>query len=1434
MLGLLAYVPALTAGRGRMPADTKLYLYLDPARLISDAPYTFDGRQFAGWVPHQTISYLWPSGPWYWLFDTVGVPDWIAHRLWIGTILFAAGLGVRWVARLIGVVGAAAVAAAAVYQLSPYVLPYLSRTSLMLLPYAGLGWIIGLTVQAARRSTWRHAALLALVVATIGAPNATATAMIVPAPVLWLVHAAWGGEITWRRAVTTAARIGGLCIAVSLWWLAMLSVQGRYGADVLAYSETLEAVSLTSTSTETLRGMGYWLFYIRDPVGFTTSAAEAYMASGRYVVTSFVLTGLGIAGLAFTRFRARRFAILLVIAGIVLAVGVHPIDDPSLLMSPFAESSRSSLVLALRSSTRALPMAVLGLALGTGALVAAAARLLPRRDLPGSQRWFAAAVTALAAANMPAAWNGGFVDPVLSRDEDPPDAWVDAAAVLDGLPSGFRVMQLPGAEFGAFRWGYTVDPPLPGLTERPFVSRDLLPLGSTPAMDLLYALDDRFQTGIAEPAAVAPIARLFGVDTIWAPNDIRYDRFRSPRPELTAALLVGDPVGALGDPITYGEPFVPSSVLPMVDERSVGDGRVGAALAPVWLVPVEDPVGVIRAKTAVVAIAGSGDGVVDAAAAGLIDGTELLVYTASDMSDSPWHGLIVTDSNRDQARQWRGSQDTRGFTESGGDGPEVFTFDSADQRLDVFEDVFDDAGAESQTVAVQTGPVVARASAYGEVFAYRPEDRAAMAIDGDPTTAWRVADRFDATGQFIELTADRPIDAIDVVQPIDGSTGAAPNRWITAVDVSVDGGPAVRFELDETSRSMAGQPGAGQALSLPTPGTTVRLTIATTAAAPGSGDGLVATGLDAVGFAEIRTGLGPTLEVTRPPTDWVSRIDELVDTPVDQVFTRLRVDPANRWRRDPEPRMVRDVTVPAGLGAVAEATLRLAARADDVVIADLLGLTGATASDRLMGMPASGGWAATDDDPETSWITPFGRPIGPTLTVPITTSTVSTIELNQPAGDFSPITELSVGGADGEVTVTVPPADADGWSHIDVGAIDVSGEVRITITGADVRTTRDRRSNEIVALPAAVAEVRPDGAVGVPLPTEIDLGCRELLSLDGSPATFGTGTVRIATLLAGEPVVAHACPGGGGEIPAAPQLDTVRLETRPGSETGLDVDRIVLLDRAMRGPAVGGAVDVDVIDQQRTSRTVRVGPCPDGCWVVLGEGLNDGWVAEIDGESGDSGISDDELGAGVLVDGGFNGWRLPPSDAPRTVTFRWTPQRTVTLGLWLSGLAVGACIVLAVADRRRRPIEVARPPRLVGFGRERALSRRRVWGGPVVAAVAGLVLVGPGWALLALILALSATALGRPRLLAAGALGIWLACGAIVLWRVVRYRPFPNAGWPGTFEDLHRPGMLVLALLAGSLATGTTRGSRTAQRTQSPDEPPRHALTTNSSASTGQ
>src|SRR5215216_3832639 len=88
LLGLVAYVPLLLSARGKVAADTKLYLFLNPGRLMSDAPWTWDTRQFGGWVPHQVVGYLWPAGPWFGAADALGIPDWVAQRLWMGTLLF--------------------------------------------------------------------------------------------------------------------------------------------------------------------------------------------------------------------------------------------------------------------------------------------------------------------------------------------------------------------------------------------------------------------------------------------------------------------------------------------------------------------------------------------------------------------------------------------------------------------------------------------------------------------------------------------------------------------------------------------------------------------------------------------------------------------------------------------------------------------------------------------------------------------------------------------------------------------------------------------------------------------------------------------------------------------------------------------------------------------------------------------------------------------------------------------------------------------------------------------------------------------------------------------------------------------------------------------------------------------------------------------------
>ena len=218
LMAVLAYVPAVLSSPGRMPADTKLSLYLNPRRLVSDSIWTFDARQFAGWVPHQMIAYAWPSGPWYVAAEVLRLPDWVAHRLWVGTIMLAAGTGVAWAARRLGLSVEAALTAGLVYQLSPYLVPYVSRTSSMLLPWAALGWIVGLTIGAAICTRWRDAALCALVIGTVGAVNTTALLLIAPAPGLWLAVATLERTVRPRAAVAAAVVVcTALAVELVLW-----------------------------------------------------------------------------------------------------------------------------------------------------------------------------------------------------------------------------------------------------------------------------------------------------------------------------------------------------------------------------------------------------------------------------------------------------------------------------------------------------------------------------------------------------------------------------------------------------------------------------------------------------------------------------------------------------------------------------------------------------------------------------------------------------------------------------------------------------------------------------------------------------------------------------------------------------------------------------------------------------------------------------------------------------------------------------------------------------------------------------------------------------------------------------------------------------------------------------------------------------------------
>ena len=1386
LLAVLAYLPAITAAPGRMPADSKLYLYLDPGRFMTDAAGSFDPRQFAGWVPHQHVAYLWPSGPWFVLFDLLGVPDWVAHRLWIGTIMVAAGLGVRWCSRLLGLSAGAALTAAIVYQTSLYVLPYVSRTSVMLLPWAGLGWIVGFTIRATRRRTWGDPAAVALIVLTVGAVNATALALIVPAPVLWIIHSAWQRTVTWRQSILVATRIGLLSTGVSLWWIAMLTIQARFGTDPLPYSESVADVSLTSTSAEVWRGLGYWLFYLRDPYAATTTASLRYLVSSFAIVVSFVLPIVCVIGLVWTRWAHRRFAALLIAVGVVLAVGVHPSDDRSPLMSLLTGGGKGGLALAFRSSTRAIPLLALGLAIAVAATIDAVGSWRPPRvALPGRVRAdhaLAVVIALLAIANLPVLFSGGFVDPALERDADAPAAWGEAAAALDASGPTSRVLQLPGAEFGAYRWGYTVDQPLPGLTEKPLVTRDLLPLGSAGAMDLLFALDDRIQGGVLDPASLAPVARLLGADTIWLTNDHAFERFRTARPEVVRDLVMSG--AGIDRPVRFGEPTINRGTVAVTDERALGDPRIGTPQSPVELATIRDGGTVVRASSSSVVVSGSGDGLVDAAAAGLIDGSSVVRYSASLATDpvaltaaiDDASAVIVTDSNRSEARHWRSSQDTRGFTEYDQPRLDPLAEVAADQRLPVFAT----DRLDTTTVAEQRGWVTATATSYGEPFAYLPEHRPFMAIDGDLDTSWEVGNHGNPVGETFRLLLERDTDVVNLVQA--GEVGA---RRITRIGVagvdSVGPDPTTGYsvELDDRSLTAPGQP-----IGIPASTRMLDLTIEAVA----GGDAGTASAVSGVGFAEISSGLGPTTEVVRPPHDALGAVRP--DTALAISFNRLRSDPMNRWRDDPEPSLNREFELPGDREFDLSATVRIDARASDRELAELFGWP-AIASSRLTGSVRNAGVAALDGDLGTAWMTAFSGAQGATLTITEVAEPIETVEIRQPISGFSQVSTVTLRSSGEQRVVTLVP-DAAGISRAVIEPALPAGTLSVELTGIEPATTIDRRFADVVDLPAAITELTVAGSPLVPrlgtVTTTID--CVAVAMLDGTTVDASI-TITGDDWLDGAPLATSVCD---------PRLElsagSHRL-TLADSALPITLDGIVLDDGAGSArTSANRSAAARLVEAGRFERRIIVDGCQTGCWLTLGEGYNEAWSADVGGTS---------LGPSEPVDGGFNGWWLEPTNAPIEITVRWTAQRRLTAALVLSLALTALCVVLIAVDRRRRrctepPVDSPAPlwqwnsPEL---GLPQALAAAALW------VALGAALIGPSWALAGALAGVVVLGTRHARLGELTALASLIALGAAVVMVERRDSPLPNGGWPTAFASVHGVGLFaVVSILVGVFVAG--------------------------------
>lgn len=1415
-LALLVYVPILRTEPGIVAADTKSYLYLDPAKLLARALTMWDPNVGMGTLTHQTIGYLFPMGPWYWLFQTVGAPDWVAQRLWLATVIFAAGAGVLFLGRTLawrspsipgpsGLQSGILVSALA-YMLSPYVLDYSARISVILLPWAALPWLVGITDRALRRGGWRHPALFALVVLAVGGVNATALVFAGLGPVLWIAFA-WR-DVGLGRAVMTALKIGGLTAMLSVWWVMGLAVQGGYGIPILRYTETIETVARTSLASEVLRGLGYWFFYGNDKLGPWIEPAIDYTQRVWLIAVGFAIPVVALAGAAVVRWRHRGYAICLVVVGTLIAVGAHPYDDPSPLGGAFkALASTSTVGLALRSTPRAVPLVALGMALLLGAALSALARRAPIAGAVAS-----VAAGALVLAGLPPLFTGDVaVGDGIKRPEAIPSYWQDAADHLDDSGPATRVLELPGADFASYRWGNTIDPITPYLMDRPYVARELIPYGTPGTADLLNAFDRRLQEGVFEPASLAPIARLMRAGDVVFRNDLLYERYRTPRPRVLADQLTPRPAG-LGAPVGFGPRSAtrPEGPVPSVDEHELAVAAAIGDPAAVQAYPVSGVPGIVRAAPARggLLVAGDGEGLVDLAAAGLLDAAAPVRYAASLTTDEAWDDalsnadtLVLTDTNRRRARRWGTVRENTGYTEPANHVP--LRDDPTDARLELFPT----QTADDQTVAEQRGVDLVRSTRYGNPVSYTAEDRPANALDGDLTTAWRVGAFADVQGERLRVDLEAPTVAssLTIVQPQNGPR----NRFITSVRLRFDGGDPIDVVLLPSSQTPEGQTIDFERRRFETVEVEVR----------GTNAGRLAKydGQSGVGIAELRiAGVAEVDEVLRLPTRLLERAgDRAAAHPLAVVVTRQRSNPADPARADEEPTMKRTFSLPAARPFTLTGSARIApTTADDAIDRALgSGVAGSTVvarSDaRLPGDLEARASAAIDGDPATAWSPGLLDQAGHWLEVelPAPTGIVGLALQVVADGRHSVPTRVRIEADGANPQFVELPAIADDPTkrgatvEVPITFAPLSGRVfRLTIEEVRPVTTPDFFSGAPLELPVAIAELGLAGSLSAaPSPdAALDLPCRDdLLTIDGRPVPVRiTGDVRTAA--SRQALAVESC-GVSTALDLAAGDHEIR--TAPGSQTGFDLDRLVLRS-APTAAATTRALPsstprLGVQAAGRTGFDVEVAATPTAggpFWLVLGQSHSLGWKASVDGR---------DLGPPVLVDGYANGWRIEPTGEPLDVRLRWEPQRRIWLGLAASAVALLLCLCIlfvsflrSARDRgaQRPPTarETGEAPELAGPGRPHALA-------PVVVLVVFGLAAGPVVGVAAAVVTAAALFIAPLRwVLAFGAAGALAAAGAYVAIQQRRYGYPPDFAWPVNFPRAHDLGWLSVALLTGS------------------------------------
>ena len=1332
----LAVLPVCTAP-GRIIADTKLDLAIDPGRFLARALTLWVPQQF-GQLQDQAAGYLFPMGPFFWAGRAAGLDPWVVQRLWISAVAVTAFLGA---VRLAGRLGIGTpwtrIAGGLAYAASPAALALLGGLSAEFLPAALLPWILLPLVTAARGGRpGVAAARSAVAVGLAGGINGAATVAVLLPAVLYILTLSRPAP-RWR----ILAWWGPAVAAATLWWTVPLVLLSRYGVSIIPYTESASTTTAVTGLAETLRGTENWVSYL-------VVDGQPWWLPGYRIVTgtapallTALAAGLGLAGLTSPRLPARRFLLGSVLIGVLIISAGHltSLGNP---LAGTVDQLINGPAAAFRNLRKFDPMIRLPVALGLAHLLAVIR--LPR--LRTVTAW--AAALAIGGLALPA-YTGGAA-PAGAYSQIPP-YWYSAAAWLNQHAGRQSVLVEPGAPFGQYIWGSPLDEVLQPLITADWAERNLSVIGSPGNERLLDAVDQQLAAGTGS-AGLARVLAGMGVRYVVVRNDLnravltgawpaRLRQALASSPGITPVAQFGEVAGSLGpdDAATDLDPATPA-----VD---------------IYQVTGASPVVTTAPAASALRLYGGPEALLTLAAEGLPAGRPVLLN--GDPGGVPPAAAVVSDSLRRRVRNF--GELRRSISPTLTAGQPAPTFEAAD-------DYTEPGWARYQSVARYGGGIsdVSASSSAADIAAIPGEWASGLqpfaAADGDPRTAWESGSWNGPAGQWIQLRFLDPADpgTISVAFADRPEVGPA----VTRVTIATAAG-----HVTDRVRPAAGR---AQLLRVP-PGQTgwLRLTVTGVAGPAGFGAQVAIRELSVPGLTANRAITAPAPPAgTRPAAVVLAKAQ-----PWPSGCMRTTV----RWVCSPVLSVPAEEQYGFDHAFTAPATGPATLRGQAVLTAPLRGgrypgtaLAGrrrpavwAQASSTYTADPRDQALAAADGNPATTWIAST-TDAHPALTIGWRHRiTVRRITVHRPPGALG-LLQVLVAGSRGQVRG---------------GSVGPSGIVRF----APMRTRRLAITFTPLQGPLQISDVTIPGVPAARPPVlPLRLGCGQGpdISVNGlAVRTRVTGSDP--DVLAGRPVRFTAC----GKVLLLPGSNEV---TEPATDR-YSVQDVVLAQPGARvldpGGAAGAqaAAHAQVVAWGPARRVLRVTAGP-ASYLVVNENFNAGWQAAT---------ASGALLRPVRLDGWKQAWLLPAGTSG-AITLTYRPAGVYRVAI-AGGLAALALVLLLALGRRqtgeRGGTAARKDPRrlrartaaVLTVGLAAVLALAGLWlggypGAVILPVAAGLFWALPGygppapsgwwpragswlsgpWLLPALLLAASAWAVAGTRLTAGAVAGpavLWLTTG---------------------------------------------------------------------------